>query len=269
MSHVEVEPGVDIVYTDAGRVDAPVVALVHAWSMGRRAWDRQIQEWGSDFRVIAVDLRGHGDSTKSTTGLGPDRLADDLVAVLDHLGVAQASVVGWSLGGAVATRAVTRNPERFDRLVLVGPFGPKYVAAADNPHGVPADEIAAVLAFEALAGEDFRQGTIEAMPAAPYSPGVRHSLLSLALQAPSWSAGLLLREFIHEDFRPDLPGVRVPTLVCQGRVDAVAPADRVLQYVAGIDGARIEWFEESGHSPNIEETAKFNAVVRTFLEEGR
>ncbi|MEU1953428.1 alpha/beta fold hydrolase [Nocardia rhamnosiphila] len=265
MSKVEVEPGIEIAYSDVGPRGARAVVLLHAWSLAGAAWDRQIQDWSAEFRVIAIDLRGHGASSKATTGLGPDTVADDVVAVLDHLEIDAAAIVGWSLGGAVAVRVSTRSPQRVSQLVLVGPFGPKYVASEDNPAGVPAEEIASVLAFEAVAGEDFRFGTIAGMPKAPYSDGLRGLLVSLAMQAPSWSAGRLLREFIDHDFRPDLAAVRVPTLVCQGRADSIAPPERVLQFVSGIKGARVEWFEESGHSPNLEETPKFNAIVRGYL----
>lgn len=267
MGHVEVEPGIAIAYDDAGPRDAHSVVLLHAWSFGRPAWNRQIRDWSHNLRVISLDLRGHGESTKATTGLEPDRIADDVVAVLDHLDVRTATVVGWSLGGAVAVRIATRHPQRVSRLVLVGPFGPKYIASEDNPSGVPADQVDGVLAFEAVNGEEFRVAAVDQMPKVPYSEGVRHTLVSQALRAPSWSAGALLQAFIQQDFRPELASVRVPTLVCQGRADVFAPAERVLEYANGIAGAQVEWFEESGHSPNLEETAKFNAVVRTFLEE--
>lgn len=267
MDSVETEPGVEIAYRDVGPGTAPPIVLLHAWGFHHAAWDRQIRAWSDAFRVVAVDLRGHGASAKPGHGFTPDRVADDVLAVLDHLDLRGATVVGWSLGGAVAVRAAARRSDRIARLVLVGPFGPRYVASDDNPHGAPAEEVAGVLGFEAVAGEEFRYGALLAMPKEPYSEPVRTALFAQMLQAPSWAAGRMLREFTAADFRPDLALVRVPTLVCQGRADGFAPAERVQGYVDGIEGARIEWFEESGHSPHLEETDRFTTVVRAFVEE--
>ncbi|WP_157781284.1 alpha/beta fold hydrolase [Gordonia terrae] len=256
-----------IAYDDIGPRDGRAIVLLHAWGFGRQAWDRQSRAWSTDNRIIAVDLRGHGDSDKPTSALGPDRLADDAVAVLDHLGLSSASLVGWSLGGAVAVRIASRYPSRVERLVLVAPFGPKYLAGENNPYGVPTEIAEGALSAEALSGEEFRLATIDQMPKSPYSEGLRHALMTLALRAPTWSAGVMLDEFMQHDLGPELPSVRALTLICQGRADAIAPAERVQQYQAGISNARIAWFEESGHSPNLEETAQFNTIVSQFVNQ--
>ena len=117
-----------VAVSDAG--DGPPVLLLHGLACGKRMWFHQIRALRRRFRVIAYDLRGHGqtDAPAVATEYSAAHLARDLVGVLDALDIKQAAIVGFSLGGGPALALAASKPERVSRLVLadVG-------AGADDP----------------------------------------------------------------------------------------------------------------------------------------
>ena len=105
--------------TDEG--SGPAVVLLHGSPLGRKLWKEQIEGIGSIYRVIAPDLRGHGDSAAPEGDDTIDDMADDVVELLDRLGLSTPVVVGGiALGGYVALSMVARYPDRLRALMLMG-----------------------------------------------------------------------------------------------------------------------------------------------------
>ncbi|MBB2910724.1 pimeloyl-ACP methyl ester carboxylesterase [Streptosporangium becharense] len=120
---------VTLYYTDegpregGGRAggDRPVLLLVHGWGGHARAWEPVTAALPPRFRVIGVDLRGHGGSSAPPDGYRPADLAGDLVALMERLGVAAAIPVGHSMGAQVVTALAVEHPDRVAALVVVDP----------------------------------------------------------------------------------------------------------------------------------------------------
>ena len=118
--------GLEIAYDDIGSADLKTVVLVHGFSSNRaEGWKRT--GWYAALqsrreRLIALDLRGHGESTRShdPADYGHARMSNDIVDLMDHLGVGCASLVSFSLGARLALGAAIDHPDRFDHLVLGG-----------------------------------------------------------------------------------------------------------------------------------------------------
>jgi pimeloyl-ACP methyl ester carboxylesterase len=115
-SYIEVN-GVRLAYTVAGRPDAPPILLLHALGSALSTWDKVVPALVDDWRVYALDLRGHGHSDD------PHRhsfelMRDDVVGFLDAMGLDRVTVVGHSMGGTVAFLLVEAHPSRVDRLVV-------------------------------------------------------------------------------------------------------------------------------------------------------
>ena len=102
-----------------GPPDAPVVVLSNSLGSTHAMWDAQADALAEHFRVVRYDTRGHGGSPVPAGPYDIDDLADDVVALLDTLGVEKAHFVGLSLGGMTGMRLAARNPERVDRLVVL------------------------------------------------------------------------------------------------------------------------------------------------------
>ncbi|MEZ4237353.1 MAG: alpha/beta hydrolase [Myxococcota bacterium] len=111
-----------IAYVDSGG-DGPVLLFVHGLSSSLSFWDRQLVAFAGDYRVVAVDLPGYGASDRPDAPCTPPWYADQVVALLDDLGIERVTWVGHSMGGQIGMHAVLRHPERIDRLVLAAPAG--------------------------------------------------------------------------------------------------------------------------------------------------
>ena len=110
---------VDVHAVVTGRDDAPAVVLSNSLGSTHRMWDAQLTALEERFRVIRYDTRGHGESPVPDGPYSIDDLADDVVALLDRLGISSAHLVGLSLGGMTAMRVAVRNPDRVNRVALL------------------------------------------------------------------------------------------------------------------------------------------------------
>src|SRR6516165_6569739 len=128
---------IEIYYEDHG-AGRPVV-LIHGYPVSGRAWDRQVPALlEAGYRVITYDRRGFGASSQPATGYDYDTFAADLAALLEHLDLREAVLVGHSMGTGEVTRYLgTRGSARVAKGVLVAPIPPFLRQTPDNPEGVP------------------------------------------------------------------------------------------------------------------------------------
>lgn len=256
-----------------GAANSPSIVFVHGWAHSARAWTPQLVDpaLSERFRLVAMDLRGHGSSDVPAEGYGDSRAwADDLAAVLEFAdsgtggGRAQTIVVGWSYGGlVVADYLRVYGTARLSGIVLVG-------AITELGRGRPGGHSGEVLreALPAALSDDPRVAvpalvTFNARMAAKPLPGAfAQALLGSSLSVPPAVRGALFRRDVGS--ADVLAAVDVPTLVVHGTEDAVV--DRATgEYAAEkIPGARTRWFEGVGHLPFVEAASEFNTALREF-----
>lgn len=270
----ETGDGVRIHYVDAGR-GHPVVMLT-GFSQSAAEFGKQIDDLSSDYRVIAMDYRGHGASEKPDHGYRVSRLATDLRELLVHLDLQDATLLGHSLGCTVIwSYWDTYGRDRIDRLVLVDQ------AAVTTADLVPPDrvtELGGIFTFESVLGltAAMREGAPEAtarllvdmMHTPEMSDDDVEWLVEQNQLLPRQHAATLTLDHCGNDWRDVLPRITVPTLVIGGAVSIFDA--RVPQWVAAqIPGAQCRVFsaeERGSHLMFWENDKLFNAVVREFLE---
>lgn len=267
MPYIEVEPGVNIFYQDLGNPSGRPVMLVHGWTMNHQAWDRQIQLLQDDYRVIAIDIRGHGASDKPTGDYSVTRLAGDVLTAAKALDLKNATLVGWSFGGTTSIRAAALDKTHFSQLVLVNAAGPKYTATEPGDYGHSVDTVNSWVIEERDNLETWRHNVVTGMPKAPYSDELTAWFFQQTMRTPSWAAAPMLKACSGADLTGDLPAITVPTLILHGTHDVFCAVAGAELLESGIPNARLERFEESGHTPQYEETAKFNELLASFLKE--
>lgn len=258
--------GTRLAVREAGDPAAPPIVLVHGWASSGNAWVNQLTDpvLTARHRLLAVDLRGHGESDKPADGYAdPAVWASDLDAVLADAD-APAVLVGWSYGGLVVTDYLReRGSAGVAGLVLVGAITE---IGRDRPGGgmgpvwdgilrsVLSDDVAVALpALTTLATEM----TVEPRPGAD----VQESLGDMLRVPPAVRKALFKRDVGSAEV---LARVSVPTLVVHGELDRdVRPAAG--EYAAGkIPGASMRWFSGTGHMPFVERVAEFNETLLEF-----
>lgn len=239
------------------------VLLVHGMPFDRSMWRHQIAALPRCQR-IAFDLRGVGDSTSPADGYTLARYADDVVAVLDAVGVRRAVVCGLSMGGYIAFELLRRHPDRVAALVLADTR-----AEADTPDGRRRrDELVALAE---------REGTLavaERLLPDLVSPTTRTAqpelLDAVRGMASRWTVPGLVGALRMMRDRPDstetLGKVNVPTLVLGGSDDAVTPPDVVKRLAAAIPGARYAAVAAAGHLAPLEQPLATTRLIADFLE---
>jgi non-heme chloroperoxidase len=253
--------GATLRYDRAGA--GPTVLLIHGWLGNRTFWERQVAALRDRFTVVTIDLRGHGESSPPRTGYTIGGMAADLEQLIRALGVPRIALVGWSMGGLIAQELARRLGDRATALVLVGTT-PGGLTDAKNPHA----DLPLVEQMQAAVAADFR-GFVRTFVPTLFKAGSESPLVAWLVgqcqRTPPHVAEICLESVLSTDFRDKLSAVKVPTLVIHGRHDATFKLAMGEELKKGIPGAQLVVFEESGHSPNLEEPERFNEVVGAFL----
>jgi pimeloyl-[acyl-carrier protein] methyl ester esterase len=250
-----------------GHGSGPDLVLLHGWGLNLRVWDSLVAELSDRFRVIAVDLPGHG---RSAWGAGQGTPAEQawlihqtLESVSDRY-----SLLGWSLGAQIALDLAAATPSQIDRLVLVSAT-PKFAAAPGWPYAMPPATLAK-LATQLRTDykrtvRDFLdlqvRGSSEGASALEV---LRHALFVHGEAQPqALEAGL--NTLATSDLRATLPHVRAPTLVIAGQHDRITPpaASRALAEALP-DGKYVE-MRRAAHAPFLSHRKEFAVLVEEFL----
>lgn len=250
----------DLYYEVAG--DGPPLLLLHGLGSSSADWALQIPVFAARYRVIALDLRGHGRSQDGARSYTIAQLADDVAALLGQLNQPPAHVVGLSLGGCAAQLLALRHPECVRSLVLVNTFArlrPDGLQStgrlarrvwlfATAPMPVVAEYVAAGLFPKP------EQRAIYAEAVARLSRNRKRPYLAS------------LRAIAGFDVRSQLGRLRCPTLVICGDRDRTVPRAAIKALSRGIPGARFALIEDSGHATPYDQPEAFNRLVMGFIE---
>jgi 3-oxoadipate enol-lactonase len=249
-------------FSDVGPRAAPAVVLLHSLATHSGLWAPQVPVWSLHFRVISVDLPGHGSSAVSAEDLSLAGMAAGVVAVLDHLQVEKAAFVGLSLGGMVAQAVALGHASRVVALVNAH-------AGARTDASVREIWERRIDQFEASALASLTQTTLE-----------RWFPRAFAMQAPmtmEWVARLIqatdphgyvaaIRAIQNLDHLDQLSGIEVPTLVIAGEADSAVPAAVAAQVAQCMPNARLHVLEGTGHIGNVQQPVQFTELVGQFLK---
>jgi len=264
--------GLTLHYVVAGR--GPAVVLLHGLGGFAQSWRHTIDALAPRATVFALDLPGFGRSAKPSTAYRLGYFARALHGFLDAVGVAQASVVGHSLGGSVAVTYALTHPSRVERVALVAALVPGFTFRMSGAYRL----IALPLVGEVL-GWCARPSVYKAAIARCFHVP-RASEVDFLIEhdyavrtgteaRAAWlsTARHIRTEFVDHraDYRRAITTLDLPTLFVHGRQDPAVAPSHATEAASGFPRAALRWVDDCGHFPHLEHPRAVNGWLAEFL----
>ena len=234
--------GVDIYYEVYGEGKGDPVILLHGGLSNGHHFVNVIPVLAENHEVIVMDSRGHGRSSFNDTPISYEVMANDVLGLMDHLGIDKASIVGWSDGGIIGLEIAINHPDRLNKVVAYG--------ANFDPSGVRLDigENAKFNAYIARAAEEYQQN----------SPAPERWDEFLANISNMWATEPNYTE-------EQLKGITTPFLILDGAQEEAIDLNQTKLMALLIPGAKLVLMPDTGHFALFEQPDEFNRIVLDFL----
>jgi len=231
------------------------ILFVPGWTMPAWIWEKQLEYFSDDWRVVAMDPRGQGESSKNATDYSPAARARDIKAMIDQRKLARVVVVGWSAGVMDIAAFVDQfGTDEIAGLVLVDGF-----AGVDGgmPKGIQEW-------MDSIKAEPQKQAAnfVRSMFKKPQGEEYLGKLTRASLEMPTNYALAEMKGFWTSDYRGALGKINKPTLIVCAQ-SGMLPRFEEMQ--KQIHGARLEIFEGDGHALFVDDPDKFNGLIEDFL----
>ena len=254
--------GIHLSYRDEGQ-GSPLV-FIHAFPLSSSMWEPQIKEFSQSNRVIALDLRGHGESDAPLWHFTLDDFADDIVGLLRHLEIPRATCIGLSMGGYILLALFRKYPEVITRLVLAdtraqadsdegrdGRFSMAQVAYQKGPPAIAEFMMSKLLGPTSLEKRKDLVEHVRSLIHKNQASGIIVDLMAMACRP---------------DSTPLLSNISCPTLVMVGEEDVATPPAEAQYMKDRIPNAELVVLPQAGHLSNLEQPVAFNEALTSFLK---
>ncbi|WP_339499765.1 alpha/beta fold hydrolase [Pseudomonas canadensis] len=233
--------GIKVYYTRTGH-GSPVV-LLHGGLSNSDYWGNQVKALAAKHTVISIDSRGHGRSSRDDKPYGYDLMADDVVAVLDHLKIPRADIVGWSDGAIIGIDLALRHPDRIGKVFAF--------AANTQTSGVKdaVEKNPTFAAFIERAGKEYAKLSPTPKEYDAFVEQISHMWAS----QPNWTDA-------------QLQSIKTPILIADGDHDEAIKREHTEYMAATIPGAGLLILPNTSHFAFLQDPALFNAAVLGFLD---
>lgn len=254
---------VQLSYNDVGEGNI-LVLFLHGFPFDKAMWKEQLDFLKSTNRLIAIDIRGFGESTDEDSKLSMDLFADDLIALLDKLNIEKVVICGLSMGGFIALNAVKRFPERFEALILCD------TQCIADTADVKKNRMKTIEQINSEGPEEFNEKFVKSV-FHPNSLKNKKELVNyLRTVVYANSKEVLTRGLTALAERSEtcstLDKIHIPTLIICGRQDEVTPLSESEFMHKHISKSDLKVIENAGHVSNLEHPEEFNIYLKEFLE---
>jgi len=236
--------GAKLYFARYGNAKGEPVILLHGGMGNSDHWSHQVPVLTDKLHVITIDSRGQGRSTRPRSNKKPtyDQMADDVLAVMDHLEISKASFVGWSDGGEIALKLAIHYPKRVAKLVVLGA---NYDANGAKKHTKQSRTFGI---YSAKCRADYAK-----LSKTPKQYAAVSSWL-----APIWRSPM---GFTKDQLRT----IQAPTIIADGDHDEIIELDQIKEMVTLIPKARLEVFSDTSHFALWQDPTSVNKVLVDFL----
>ena len=255
--------GNTVSYIEEGVANAGTLIFIHGFPFNKWTWKNQIDALKEDYRVIAYDVRGHGNSDSGSAEFSITQFADDLFLFMDELRIEAAIICGLSMGGYIALNAVLKQPSRIEALVLCDT---QCGADSDQARKKRMDVIDSVqknglkqYAHDAVQKLFCEASLIE-------RPDDVSFVEQIILNTPEESIVNTLKALAtRRETCSRLHEINIPVTILVGESDQITPPEVAQKMQDLITGSSIQVIEKAGHLTNLENPTSFNSHVQKFL----
>lgn len=244
---------------------APLL-FIHGWGVDRRIWRQQTKYFSRFFKVLCIDLPGHGKSAWQKTSL--QEMAKDIQHIFEQLGFQEVSIIGSSMGGLVALKIFDVCPEKIKSIVFVG-SQPKFVMSDDYPFGLALERVRKLSDqvekdYPVIINIFFRSlFTKSERKTRRYKWIQKFRRVDVFPEKEAMLAYLHILE--NADLRHVLDKVTLPVQFINGTEDYICPVKSFDYLKDRVPDARFDCFEHCGHFPFLSKPHEFNEVLGQFL----
>ena len=255
---------ITVSYTDEGPENAAVIIFIHGFPFSKEMWNKQIDELKGKFRVIAYDVRGHGNSWSGTDDFSIELFVKDLLSLMDTLEIEKTALCGLSMGGYIALNAIENHPHRFDSLILCDTS-----CSADSPEAkekrMKAIEGIWENGIEKFADDSIKNffASVSFIKKKDVIAGVREIMIGTTEKSVIRT---LLALSNRKETCTTLWKIKVPVLILVGEEDKITPPEAAQFMHEEINGSVMSVIENAGHLSNLENPDQFNQQLKRFLK---
>lgn len=270
MYYIRSNDGVRIAVYEYNPQGYETVLLIHGWPLSSRMYEYQLQPLiCRGYRVVAIDLRGFGGSDTPADGYRYDQMAADIHSVVCSMGLRAFTLVGFSMGGAIALRYMRLfKGLGVKKLILLAAAAPSWTRRPGFPHGLTRQYVNGLIKQASTDRPALAYSfSHDQLFASPQSEAVKNWFNDIALSASGIGTVRAAAALRDEDGRQDLAAVCVPTVIIHGAKDIVVSNCLANAQHQGIKGSKLYTLQNSGHGVFYDELERFNEIFLSAIEE--
>lgn len=256
--------GLMVSYNDEGPDGAPVVLFIHGFPLNKSMWNAQFEVLKTTHRVIAYDVRGHGNSEAGTEDFSIELFVEDLLGFMDTLQLGQVILCGLSMGGYIALNAIEKHPERFIGLVLSDSQ-----CLADTPEAIE-KRMAAIESIREEGAEVYLEQSIQNLFAEASFETKQIEIDSIKEMMSKTTAQSLCNTLhalsVRKETCSKLSELAVPILILVGKEDKITPPSVARLMLDKTQHSTLVIIEHAAHLANIENPHEFNQQLVEFVD---
>lgn len=255
---------ISVSYIDEGPENAQVIIFIHGFPFNKEMWNMQTDALNDKFRVIAYDVRGHGNSYSGTDDFSIELFVKDLLALMDILEIEKTTLCGLSMGGYIALKAIEKHPHRFDSLILCDTN-----CSADSTEAKE-KRMKAIEGILENGVEKFADGSIKNFFAEKSFKTKKDVITEVREIMINTTEKSIIKTLLALSRRSEtcskLWKIKVPVLILVGEDDKITPPETAQFMYEEIKGSVISVIKNAGHLSNLENPDQFNAQLIKFLK---
>jgi pimeloyl-ACP methyl ester carboxylesterase len=250
-------------YIDEGSTNSPTIIFIHGFPLNKSMWKKQVEILKENYRVIAYDIRGHGNTDVGNDNFSIELFVNDLLSLMDTLKIDKTILCGFSMGGYIALNAIENYPERFIALLLCDTN-----CTEDKPEA----KEKRMKAIESIKEKGLEQYAEESLKKlfAPISFSKHIEEIAIAREMIMKTSKQSLYKTLHalterKETCSKLHEIKVQVLIMVGKEDEITPPDVALMMHEKIKDSIIHIVDNAGHLSNMENSREFNNQLSGFL----